>query len=51
LSPSVTIEDKTAIVNFQQIYVAGKLSSNARKILTLKNEAGNWKILQEKSDG
>jgi tetratricopeptide (TPR) repeat protein len=51
LSPSVTVEDRTAIVNFQQVYVAGKISSNARKSLTLKNEAGSWKILQEKSDG
>lgn len=51
LSPSVTVEDHTAVVNFQQVYVAGKISSNARKSLTLKNEAGNWKILQEKSDG
>ena len=51
VSPSVTVEDRLAVVNFQQVYVAGKISSNARKSLTLKNEAGTWKILQEKSDG
>jgi len=51
LSPSVIIEDKTAFVNFQQVYVAGKLSSKARKVLTLKNQDGNWRIVQEKSDG
>ncbi|MES2831664.1 MAG: tetratricopeptide repeat protein [Pseudomonadota bacterium] len=51
LSPSVVIEDKTALVNFQQVYVAGKLSSKARKVLTLKNQNGTWKIVQEKSDG
>ncbi len=51
LSPSVVIEDNTATVNFQQVYVAGKLSSKARKILTLKNQSGNWKIVQEQSDG
>jgi tetratricopeptide (TPR) repeat protein len=51
LSPSVTIEGNNAVVNFQQIYVAGKISSNVQKSLTLKNEAGTWKILQEKSDG
>lgn len=50
LSPSVTVEDKTATVNFQQIYVAGKVTSNARKILTLKNQEGSWKIVQEKSE-
>lgn len=50
LSPSVTVEDKIATVNFQQIYVAGKVTSNARKILTLKNLGGNWKITQEKSE-
>ena len=51
LSPSVTVEDRTATVNFQQVYVAGKISSNARKSLTLRNESGTWRILQEKSDG
>ncbi len=51
ISPSVTVEDKLAIVNFQQVYVAGKISSNARKSLTLKNESGVWKIVEEKSDG
>ena len=51
VSPSVTVEDKTAVVNFQQVYVAGKISSNARKSLTLKNDSGTWKIFQEKSDG
>ena len=50
LSPSVTVEDKTATVNFQQVYVAGRVTSNARKILTLKNQGGNWKIVQEKSE-
>ena len=50
LSPSVTIEDKMATVNFQQVYVAGRVTSNARKILTLKNQGGNWKIVQEKSE-
>jgi tetratricopeptide (TPR) repeat protein len=51
LSPSVTIEEKNAVVKFQQIYVAGKVSSNVQKSLTLKNESGTWRILQEKSDG
>lgn len=51
LSPSVVIEDRTALVNFQQVYVAGKLSSKSRKVLTLKNQNGTWKIVQEKSDG
>ena len=51
LSPSVTVEDKVATVNFQQIYIAGKVTSNARKILTLKNQGGAWKITQEKSEG
>ena len=50
LSPSVTINGNLATVNFQQLYVAGKLSSNDRKILTLKNYNGTWKILQEKVD-
>ena len=51
VSPSVTVEDRTAVVNFQQVYMAGKISSNARKSLTLKNDSGTWKIFQEKSDG
>lgn len=51
LSPSVTIEGDTAVVHFQQVYVAGKISSNVQKSLTLKNESGAWRILQEKSDG
>jgi tetratricopeptide (TPR) repeat protein len=50
LSPSVTVEDDLATVNFQQIYMAGKISSNARKTLTLKNEDGKWKIMKEKSE-
>ena len=51
LSPSVTVENKIAVVTFQQIYVSGKLSSADRKSLTLKQENGAWKIYQEKSEG
>lgn len=51
LSPSVIVENKTAVVTFQQVYVSGKLSSTDRKSLTLKQEDGTWKIYQEKSEG
>lgn len=50
LSPSVIVENKTAVVSFQQVYVSGKLSSTDRKSLTLKQEDGTWKIYQEKSE-
>ena len=50
LSPSVTIENRTATVKFQQIYVSGKISSNSRKSLIFVNQDGAWKIFQEKSD-
>ena len=50
LSPSVTIENRTATVKFQQIYVSGKISSNSRKSLIFVNQDGTWKIFQEKSD-
>lgn len=50
LSPSVTVENKTAVVTFQQVYVSGKLSSTDRKSLTLKQEDGTWKIYQERSE-
>jgi tetratricopeptide (TPR) repeat protein len=50
LSPSVTIENRTATVKFQQIYVSGKISSNSRKSLILVNQDGVWRITQEKSD-
>ena len=50
LSPSVTVENRTAVVTFQQVYVSGKLSSTDRKSLTLKQEDGAWKIYQEKTE-
>lgn len=49
LSPSVTVENDSATVNFQQVYVSGKINSNDRKQLILIKQGGAWRILQENS--
>ncbi len=44
----VSVKGETATVKFKQVYKSDKLNDVTMKTLTLKNEAGQWKITSEK---